>query len=256
MRFPAIPCAALALLLAACSSSSTSNSEAPAAEPAATPEPAAPATADASVSPAAPAPPPIDLRTDEQKTIYALGLSVSRSLSMFDLSPEEVEIVKRALSDSLTGKPALELDTWGPKIDPLARSRQTRAAAKERERSKTYLTTAAAEKGAVKSASGLIYKELRAGSGSSPKTSDRVSVNYRGTLVNGTEFDSSYKRGQPAQFPLDGVIPCWTEGVQKMKVGGKAQLVCPSDIAYGEQGTGNIPGGATLIFEVELLDII
>jgi FKBP-type peptidyl-prolyl cis-trans isomerase FkpA len=82
-----------------------------------------------------------------------------------------------------------------------------------------------------------------------------VKVNYRGTFINGTEFDSSYKRNEPAEFPLNGVIPCWTEGVQKMKVGGKASLVCPSSLAYGDQGRTSIPGGATLLFEIELLDV-
>jgi FKBP-type peptidyl-prolyl cis-trans isomerase FkpA len=101
----------------------------------------------------------------------------------------------------------------------------------------------------------MIYRELRAGTGASPKSTDTVKVNYRGTLTNGTEFDSSYKRNEPAQFPLNGVIPCWTEGVQKMKVGGKASLVCPSELAYGDQGRPSIPGGATLVFEVELLEI-
>ena len=121
---------------------------------------------------------------------------------------------------------------------------------------KAYLEKAAAEPGAVRTASGLIYRELRAGSGSSPTATDTVTVNYRGTLVNGTEFDSSYKRNEPASFPLNQVIPCWTEGVQKMKVGGKAELVCPASIAYGEQGSPpTIPGGATLIFEIELLRI-
>ncbi len=122
--------------------------------------------------------------------------------------------------------------------------------------SKAYLEKAAAEPGAVKTSSGLIYKELRAGTGPSPKPTDSVTVNYKGTLVNGTEFDSSYKRNEPATFPLNRVIPCWTEGVQKMKEGGKAQLVCPSAIAYGDRGAPpDIPGGATLIFEVELLKI-
>lgn len=108
----------------------------------------------------------------------------------------------------------------------------------------------------MRTPSGLIYRELRAGSGGSPRASDAVTVNYRGTLVDGTEFDSSYKRNEPATFPLGQVIPCWTEGVQKMKVGGKSQLVCPASIAYGEQGSPpTIPGGATLIFEVELLRI-
>jgi FKBP-type peptidyl-prolyl cis-trans isomerase FkpA len=122
--------------------------------------------------------------------------------------------------------------------------------------SKAYLEKAAAEPGAVKTASGLIYKDLRPGNGPSPKATDVVTVNYRGTLVNGKEFDSSYKRNQPASFPLNGVIPCWTEGVQRMKEGGKAQLVCPAAIAYGDRGAPpDIPGGATLIFEVELLKI-
>jgi len=108
----------------------------------------------------------------------------------------------------------------------------------------------------VKTASGLIYTELKSGSGPSPSATDTVKVNYRGTLANGTEFDSSYKRGQPAEFPLNRVIPCWTEGVQKMKVGGKAKLVCPPSIAYGDRGAGTaVPPGATLTFEVELLDI-
>ena len=122
--------------------------------------------------------------------------------------------------------------------------------------SKAFLEKAAAQPGAVKTPSGLIYRELRAGSGGSPTASDMVTVNYRGTLVDGTEFDSSYKRNEPAQFPLNRVIPCWTEGVQKMKVGGKSELVCPASIAYGEQGSPpTIPPGATLIFEVELLRI-
>ena len=108
----------------------------------------------------------------------------------------------------------------------------------------------------VKTASGLIYTELKAGNGPSPAATDTVKVNYRGTLADGTEFDSSYKRGQPAEFPLNRVIPCWTEGVQKMKVGGKAKLVCPPSIAYGDRGAGKaVPPGATLTFEVELLDI-
>ena len=108
----------------------------------------------------------------------------------------------------------------------------------------------------VKTASGLVYTELKAGSGPSPTATDTVKVNYRGTLADGTEFDSSYKRGQPAEFPLNRVIPCWTEGVQKMKVGGKAKLVCPPSIAYGDRGAGRaVPPGATLTFEVELLDI-
>jgi len=115
---------------------------------------------------------------------------------------------------------------------------------------------AAKEKGAVKTASGMVYRSIKDGSGKSPTAASVVEVNYRGTLPNGKEFDSSYKRKQSIKFPLSGVIPCWTEGVQKMKVGGKAQLVCPPELAYGARGAGrDVPPNATLIFEVELLDV-
>jgi FKBP-type peptidyl-prolyl cis-trans isomerase FkpA len=119
------------------------------------------------------------------------------------------------------------------------------------------LSKAAKEPGAQVSASGLVYRSLKQGSGPSPQATDKVRVHYRGTFVDGKEFDSSYARGQPAEFPLDRVIKCWTEGVQKIKVGGKAKLTCPSAIAYGERGAGGIiPPGATLQFEVELLGIV
>ncbi|MGD0585611.1 MAG: FKBP-type peptidyl-prolyl cis-trans isomerase [Oryzomonas sp.] len=115
---------------------------------------------------------------------------------------------------------------------------------------------AAKEKGAVKTASGMVYQSVREGKGKSPSAASTVEVNYRGTLTNGKEFDSSYKRNQSISFPLSGVIPCWTEGVQKMKVGGKAKLVCPPELAYGSSGAGSaVPPNATLIFEVELLGI-
>ena len=115
---------------------------------------------------------------------------------------------------------------------------------------------AAKEAGAVVTASGLVYRSLKDGSGASPAASDKVKVHYRGTFPDGKEFDSSYKRGEPIEFPLNGVIKCWTEGVQRMKVGGKAKLTCPASIAYGERGAGGvIPPNATLQFEVELLGI-
>ena len=206
------------------------------------------------VTHAKPAAPPA-LTTDEQKTIYALGLMMHRSLSRFDLSPAEIELVRRALADASAGKPAVELSVWGPKIDGLARERGSHQLEKEKAASSAYLEKAAAEPGAERTPSGLVYRELRPGLGASPKATDRVKVNYRGTLINGTEFDSSYRRNEPATFPLNGVIKCWTEGVQKMKVGGKSLLVCPSDLAYGDRGQPTIPGGATLVFEVELLDV-
>jgi FKBP-type peptidyl-prolyl cis-trans isomerase FkpA len=129
-------------------------------------------------------------------------------------------------------------------LPPLARAQGDAAAA------------AAKEPGAVVTATGLVYRSLQEGQGASPSANDTVKVHYRGTLPDGREFDSSYKRSEPASFPLDRVIKCWTEGVQRMKVGGKAKLTCPSAIAYGERGAGGvIPPNATLHFEVELLGI-
>ena len=194
--------------------------------------------------------------TEEQKTIYALGLSIYKSLAQFDLSPAEVDLVKKGITDAAANKPFVELQTYGPKIGPLQQERSGRVAQKEKAASSAYLEKAATVPGAVKTTSGLVYKELTPGTGASPKPTDNVKVHYRGTLINGTEFDSSYSRNEPASFPLNGVIACWTEGVQRMKVGGKSQLVCPSNIAYGDQGhPPTIPGGATLVFEVELLAI-
>ena len=118
------------------------------------------------------------------------------------------------------------------------------------------IDAAAKEPGAVVTASGLVYRSLKDGTGASPLASDKVKVHYRGTFPDGREFDSSYKRNQAIEFPLNGVIKCWTEGVQRMKVGGKAKLTCPASIAYGERGAGGvIPPNATLLFEVELLGI-
>ena len=118
------------------------------------------------------------------------------------------------------------------------------------------LTAASKEAGAKVTASGLVYRSLKDGTGASPAATDRVKVHYKGTFPDGKEFDSSYKRNEPTEFPLNGVIPCWTEGVQLMKTGGKAKLTCPSAIAYGQRGAGGvIPPNATLVFEVELLAI-
>ncbi len=195
--------------------------------------------------------------TEEQKTLYAAGLILGGNLAPLSLSPAELEVVSRGIAAAASGKtPEVELQTYGPKVQQLLQARQAARAGGEKTKGQEYAAKAASEGGAEKTASGLVYKSLSAGSGKSPKATDAVRVHYRGTLTDGTEFDSSYKRGQPVEFRLNGVIPCWTEGVQKMKVGGKANLVCPSDIAYGDQGRPPaIPGGATLVFEVELLEI-
>jgi FKBP-type peptidyl-prolyl cis-trans isomerase FkpA len=248
--------ALLFLLPAVLMAQGAAPQSAPPKAPAAAPKSGATGTTKAAPAKAAPKSASAALATDDEKTVYALGLQLYRSLGPFDLSPAELDIVKRALSDAAAGKPAVDLNTWGPKMAAFAGARSARAAEKQKTAATAYMTKAAAEPGAMKTDDGIIYKQLRAGTGATPKASDTVKVNYRGTLTDGTEFDSSYKRNQPAQFPLTGVIKCWTEGVQKMKVGGKIQLVCPSDLAYGPQGhPPTIPGGATLIFEIELLEI-
>lgn len=196
-------------------------------------------------------------KTDEQKAFYSLGVNINKQLSVFDMSPEELKYVQQGMSDAAAGKKlAVEPEANMQKLGQMAKARMARAAEKQKTLAKPFLDKAAAEQGAKKTASGLIYKEIKAGTGVSPKSTDVVKVHYIGTLADGKEFDSSVKRGQPVEFPLGQVLPCWSEGVSMMKVGGKAKLVCPSDLAYGDFGRPPlIPGGATLVFEVELLDV-
>jgi FKBP-type peptidyl-prolyl cis-trans isomerase FkpA len=196
-------------------------------------------------------------KTEDQKAFYSLGVSINKQLAVFDMSPEELKYVQQGMSDAAAGKKlAAEPDANMQKLGELAKARMAKATEKQKALAKPFLEKAAAEKGAQKTASGLIYKEIKPGSGVQPKATDVVKVHYAGTLTDGKEFDSSIKRGQPVEFPLGQVIPCWAEGIGLMKVGGKAKLVCPSEIAYGDNGRPPIiPGGATLIFEVELLDV-
>ena len=195
-------------------------------------------------------------KTEDEKAFYALGVHLNKQISVFDMSPEELKYVQQGMADANAGKKlTAEPEANMQKLGLLAQSRMVRTAEKQKELSKVFLEKAATEKGAQKTASGLIYTEIKAGTGAQPKATNFVKVHYIGTLIDGKEFDSSVKRGQPAEFPLDKVIPCWSEGVGMMKAGGKAKLICPSTIAYGDQGRPPIiPGGATLIFEVELLD--
>jgi FKBP-type peptidyl-prolyl cis-trans isomerase FkpA len=196
------------------------------------------------------------LQTDQDKTLYALGLAIANNLQNFSLTPAELEIVKAGISDAVLGKEKkVDLQTWGPKIQDFGRQRMEAVAEKEKDASMAFLEQMSKEKGAERTPSGLIYIPVSEGTGANPKATDTVRVNYKGTLRDGTVFDSSIERGQPATFPLNSVIPCWTEGVQKMKVGGKAKLVCPSDIAYGNRGQGSIKPGSALVFEVDLLAI-
>lgn len=235
-----------ALVMTACPSQSTPD--------------AAPAT----VTPAPNMPPPpapaVPLTPEEKKkALYVFGALVAQRtpVGQAGLNAEELAEVLRGLKDAAAGKELeVKVEEVGPKVDQLLKERAQARLAVDKKAGEDFAAKAAREKGAKKTASGLVFIEEVAGKGESPKPTDTVSVNYRGTLIDGKEFDSSYKRGTPAEFPLNGVIKCWTEGVAMMKPGGKAKLICPSDIAYGDRGAPpNIPGGSTLQFEVELLSV-
>jgi len=194
--------------------------------------------------------------TEDQKTLYFLGQAVSSKIKQFEFTPEETKFIVQGFSESLSGEKSKADETYGMKLNAYLAKKQEAIVAKQKDAAKPFLAKMAKEKGAQKLPSGVIVIPVKAGKGPMPKATDMVKVHYHGTFPDGKVFDSSVERGQPAEFPLGGVIPCWTEGVQKIKVGGKAKLVCPSDTAYGDQGAGGtIPGGATLVFEVELLEI-
>jgi FKBP-type peptidyl-prolyl cis-trans isomerase len=197
-------------------------------------------------------------KTDNDKSFYAFGFNLSQQLQMLNLTPEEFAMVQAGLSDGVMKKPAkADVKEFYPKFQQLARDRVVANAGTEKKAGAEFLEKAAKEKGATKTATGIVYQEIKAGEGESPKATDKVKVHYTGSLTDGTVFDSSVQRGQPATFPLTGVVKCWTEGLQLMKVGGKGKLICPSDLAYGDQGRPpQIKPGATLVFEVELLEIV
>jgi FKBP-type peptidyl-prolyl cis-trans isomerase FkpA len=196
-------------------------------------------------------------KTEDQKTLYALGVDLARKISFFYLSADEYEFVKQGMTDVAYGK-KLEAEP-GPymeNINNLLRSRMLATAQKQKDLAKPYLEKAAKENGAQKMPSGLIYQQIKAGTGSQPKASDVVKAHYTAFLIDGTEFENSIKEGKPRELPLAKVTACLKEGIGIMKVGGKAKLICPSDIAYGDQGIPPfIPGGATLIYEVDLLGV-
>jgi FKBP-type peptidyl-prolyl cis-trans isomerase FkpA len=211
-------------------------------------QPAAPQTGTAAAGPS--------LSTDQDKTLYALGLVLGERIQMFELTPEELELVSLGLRDAaLEAEPKVELEVYGPRLSALAQERAATAAAAEKQASDAWVAEQAALPGAERSPSGMVFIPITEGTGANPTADSVVRVHYHGTLRDGSVFDSSVERGEPISFPLNGVIACWTEGVRKIKVGGKAKLVCPADTAYGDQGQGPIPGGAALAFEVELLGI-
>lgn len=211
------------------------------------PEKAAPAAAPAA-TPSAPA--------DDSDTLYGIGLAISRNLAAFDLTEKELKLVEEGLADGVLGrKPRVELESAMPRVQALLAARMKAAADTEKAAGAAYLEKAAAEPGTKRMPSGFLYRETRAGTGAMPASTDTVTVHYTGKLLDGTVFDSSVERNQPATFALNQVIACWSQGVPLMKEGGKAQLVCPSDLAYGDGGRPKIKPGATLLFEVELISV-
>jgi FKBP-type peptidyl-prolyl cis-trans isomerase FkpA len=199
-----------------------------------------------------------ELKTDEDKTLYALGLAVSQNLSLFGLSEAELAVVEAGISDGvLRRKPEVDLQTWGPKVQQLYAARAAKVMEAEKKAGHEFADKAATAEGAKKTPGGLVITMITAGTGEAPKPTDTVKVHYQGTLIDGTVFDSSIQRGTPATFPLNGVIKCWTEALPLMKVGGKSRIVCPSDLAYGDRGSPpKIKPGATLVFDIELLEIV
>lgn len=199
-----------------------------------------------------------DPSTDDQKSFYALGLLISQSLGGFSLSETELDFVKAGLTDGVLKKtPKVDLQVFGPKVNQIQQTRVAAQAEAEKKTGAAFLAKAGAESGSKKTESGIVITTIKEGKGATPKATDTVKVHYHGTLIDGTVFDSSVKRGEPATFALNQVIKCWTEGVQHLKVGGKSKLVCPSALAYGDRGAPpHIKPGATLVFEVELLDIV
>jgi FKBP-type peptidyl-prolyl cis-trans isomerase len=211
---------------------------------------------------AVPAAAPAPAFTEPQMLEMFGWLMASRfGLTELELTTAEVDYVSKGLYSAAAGKPSPgELGQIGPEMQKFLQAKNAIYRAKASEKSKAeaenFFAEVKAKPGVQVTPSGLCYEVVQPGSGEFPKASDTVRVHYTGTLVNGTKFDSSVDRGEPSEFPLSGVIAAWTEGLQKINKGGKLKLYVPSNLGYGEQGTQGIPPNATLIFDVELIDIL
>jgi FKBP-type peptidyl-prolyl cis-trans isomerase len=194
--------------------------------------------------------------SEKNAVSYSLGVSMGDQLRSTGIGPDAVnpQRLAQGVHDALTGKAKMS-EADQANISKLLHSSQQQAAEANHKAAAAFLAENAKKPGIVTTASGLQYKVLAPGSGDSPKPTDEVTVNYRGTLLDGTEFDSSYKRGEPATFPVNRVIPGWTEALQLMKPGAKFQLFVPPQLAYDLRSRPPIPPGSLLIFEVELLSV-
>ncbi|MFA6582688.1 MAG: FKBP-type peptidyl-prolyl cis-trans isomerase [Elusimicrobiaceae bacterium] len=195
--------------------------------------------------------------TEKANTFYTLGFVMGEGLKNFSVTADEMKLIAPGIQDAALGEKArIDTKTYMPKLEAMAHERMAAKAEVEKKKSGDYLAKMKAETKAVTLPSGIIMISVADGTGAYPAATDTVEVKYRGTLTDGTVFDDSSRVDYPVKFPLSRVIPCWTEGIQKIKKGGKAKLVCPSDTAYGDMGMPPvIPGGATLTFDVELVDI-
>lgn len=196
----------------------------------------------------------VELKTDEDKTFYAVGALFGGRLKPLQLTDAELEALVFGIRDSAKGvESKVDLVAYQPKIQELFQTRMGRQSEELKKKGQEYLENFVKNEGAKKTESGLAYKIITEGTGKQPKAEDMVEVHYHGTLMDGTVFDSSVERGKRVSFPLNRVIKGWTEGLQLIKEGGKIKLVIPSDLAYGDHGAPpKIPGGSVLIFEVEL----
>ncbi len=201
------------------------------------------------------------VETEDQKIMYSIGLGLADgSLAKFkeQFSADELEIIAKGFKDAMANKERLvSLEEYGPKMGEALNQRLAKAAEGKKVEGQAFLDKAASEPGATRTPTGLVYQELVAGTGPQPGPTSNVRVHYTGSFIDGEVFDSSVQKGQPAEMSLQQVFPGWSEGVQMMKVGGKAKLVIPPDQAYGDRGIpGRIPPGTTLVFEVELLAVL
>jgi FKBP-type peptidyl-prolyl cis-trans isomerase FkpA len=202
-----------------------------------------------------PAPAPdLGRASEDEKTLYIVGVALGRSTTTLDLSPADLEFVKAGLADQVLGRtPQVSVETYAPKVEEVARRRAAEAVGRTEAAGKAFIEVAAKEPGAVKTPSGLVMRTLKSGSGRSPVSTDKVKVHYRGSFTSGVVFDSE-SEGASVELVLAGTIPCWGEALQRMKIGETARLVCPPALAYGDQGRPpTLPGHATLIFEIELV---